>query len=113
MTHEALVAAAVALQPTLISRIEEGSTLRKLPDQTIADMKAAGFFKMLQPSRWGGLEVEPRTFFEVQWTLATACPSSAWVIGVVAVHAWQLAQQVLSHRLGRLDNCSFGHIPLF
>jgi hypothetical protein len=26
-------------------------------------MKEAGFFRMLQPKRWGGLEVHPNTFF--------------------------------------------------
>jgi len=45
---------------------------------------------MLQPSRWGALEVDPKTFFDVRMTVASACPSSAWVLGVVAVHAWQL-----------------------
>src|SRR5262249_38516935 len=28
---------------------------------------------------------------DVQMTIAAACPSSAWVLGVVAVHGWQLA----------------------
>jgi 3-hydroxy-9,10-secoandrosta-1,3,5(10)-triene-9,17-dione monooxygenase len=30
-------------------------------------------------------------FFDVQATIAAACPSTAWVLGVVGVHAWQLA----------------------
>ena len=30
-------------------------------------------------------------FFDVQMLIAAACGSSAWVLGVVAVHAWQLA----------------------
>jgi 3-hydroxy-9,10-secoandrosta-1,3,5(10)-triene-9,17-dione monooxygenase len=35
--------------------------------------------------------VDPKLFFEVQMTIAAACPSSAWVLGVVGVHNWQLA----------------------
>jgi len=46
---------------------------------------------MLQPERWGGFEVDPKTFFDVQMTIAKGCPSSAWVLGVIGVHAWQLA----------------------
>jgi 3-hydroxy-9,10-secoandrosta-1,3,5(10)-triene-9,17-dione monooxygenase len=46
---------------------------------------------MLQPSRWGGFEVDPKVFFDVQMTIASACASSAWVLGVVGVHNWQLA----------------------
>lgn len=90
-THDRLLERARAMVPTLTARAKEADRLRRLPDETIAAFKDAGFFRMLQPKRWGGLEVDPQTFFEVQATLARACPSSAWVLGVVAVHAWQLA----------------------
>ncbi len=89
--EDELRARAVALKPTLLARVPKADELRRIPDETIADFQAAGFFKMLQPSRWGGLELDPQTFFDVQMTVASACPSSAWVLGVVAVHAWQLA----------------------
>ena len=52
-----LVEAARALQPTLTERLREADQLRRVPDATIADFQAAGFFRMLQPSRWGGLVV--------------------------------------------------------
>ena len=86
-----LIEAARALAPALAERVAEADALRRVPDATIADFRDAGFFRMLQPARWGGLEVEPRTFFDVQMTIGAACASSAWVLGVVAVHAWQLA----------------------
>ena len=90
-THDRLVARAQALKPVLAARGPQADELRRVPDETIADFRDAGFFRMLQPARWGGLELDPRTFFDVQMTVASACPSSAWVLGVVAVHAWQLA----------------------
>jgi 3-hydroxy-9,10-secoandrosta-1,3,5(10)-triene-9,17-dione monooxygenase len=89
--ERALIAKAKELKPSLASRAAKADELRRVPEETITDFQEAGFFKMLQPSRWGGLEVDPRTFFDVQITVASACPSSAWVLGVVAVHAWQLA----------------------
>jgi 3-hydroxy-9,10-secoandrosta-1,3,5(10)-triene-9,17-dione monooxygenase len=90
-TAEEFLARAKALQPTLLERAPTAAELRRLPDETIADFKQAGFFRMLQPAKWGGYECDPNAFFDVQMTLAAACPSSAWVLGVVAVHAWQLA----------------------
>jgi 3-hydroxy-9,10-secoandrosta-1,3,5(10)-triene-9,17-dione monooxygenase len=90
-TQAGLVTRALALREALASRTAKADELRRIPDETIADFREAGFFKMLQPSRWGGLEVDPGTFFDVQMAVASACPSSAWVLGVVAVHAWQLA----------------------
>ena len=86
-----LVPNARALKAALTARIPQADELRRVPDETIADFRQAGFFRMLQPARWGGLEVDPQTFFDVQMTVASACPSSAWVLGVVAVHSWQLA----------------------
>jgi 3-hydroxy-9,10-secoandrosta-1,3,5(10)-triene-9,17-dione monooxygenase len=86
-----LLARARALVPTLAERAARTDALRRLPDETVDDLREAGFFRMLQPERWGGLEVHPRTFFDVQRTLASACPATAWVLGVVGVHAWQLA----------------------
>lgn len=89
-THDELVSRAQDLGPTLRDRLPEADELRRIPDQTIRDFHEAGFFRMLQPKRAGGFEVHPKTFFDVQMAIAKGCPSSAWVLGVVAVHAWQL-----------------------
>ncbi len=86
-----LRARAFALQPVLAERVPEADGLRRVPDATIADFRDAGFFRMLQPTRWGGYECDPQIFFDVQMSIGAACPSSAWVLGVLAVHAWQLA----------------------
>ena len=91
MTREELVAKAKALGPVLRERAAKTEADRTLPKETIRDFQEAGFFRILQPKRWGGYELDPQVFFEVQWTIAEACPSSAWVLGVVAVHAWQVA----------------------
>jgi len=88
--HEQLLGRAQGLVAALQARAAQADELRRVPDATIADFARSDFFRMLQPKRWGGLEVDPRTFFEVQISVAKACPSSAWVLGVLGVHAWQL-----------------------
>jgi 3-hydroxy-9,10-secoandrosta-1,3,5(10)-triene-9,17-dione monooxygenase len=90
-TRALLLARADALLPVLRERVAASEAARTISATTIADFHAAGFFRMLQPRRWGGLEVHPNTFFDVQIKIATAHPSAAWVLGVVAVHNWQLA----------------------
>lgn len=90
-TRAELVKRARELLPALAERVANGDELRRLPDDTVADFQRLGFFKILQPRRWGGFELDPQTLYEVQMTVAEACPSSAWVLGVVAVHSWQLA----------------------
>jgi len=64
---------------------------RVIPTETIQELKDAGFFRMMQPKRWGGYECHPVEFFDAAIEIASACPSTAWVLGVVAVHNWQLA----------------------
>jgi len=87
----ALLAHARELATQLTARLPQADELRRLPEDTIADFKRAGFFRILQPKRWGGLELDPQTFFDVQIEIARVCASSAWVLGVVGAHAWQLA----------------------
>jgi 3-hydroxy-9,10-secoandrosta-1,3,5(10)-triene-9,17-dione monooxygenase len=86
-----LRARAVAMAPALSERVTEAERLRRIPDATIAAFHDAGFFRMLQPARWGGFEHDPQVFYDVQTTVGAACASSAWVLGVLGVHAWQLA----------------------
>ncbi|MEO1272552.1 MAG: acyl-CoA dehydrogenase family protein [Myxococcota bacterium] len=79
------------MQPVLRERSARANASRRMLPETIAEMKDAGFFRILQPARYGGYEMDPQVFFQVQIALAAACPSTAWVLGVVGVHSWQLA----------------------
>jgi len=78
------------LVPVLAERAEQCERERNVPEATIREFQEAGFFRILQPARWGGMELDPQDFYDVQMTLAEGCMSSAWVLGVVAIHNWQL-----------------------
>ena len=77
--------------PTLAERSLEGRRRRRIPDETIADMQRAGFFRVLQPRRWGGYEMDLNTFYEVELALAEGDMSTAWIYGVSGVHPWFMA----------------------
>jgi 3-hydroxy-9,10-secoandrosta-1,3,5(10)-triene-9,17-dione monooxygenase len=91
VTPEILVQRARELAPILAQRAEAANEARMLPAETIADMKAAGFFEVLKPKKYGGYEMDPQVFYDVQMALAEGCMSTAWVYGVVGVHNWQIA----------------------
>jgi 3-hydroxy-9,10-secoandrosta-1,3,5(10)-triene-9,17-dione monooxygenase len=80
-----------ALAPILRERAFAAEQARRIPDETIADLKAAGLFRILQPAAYGGYECDPQVFMEVSMILGAACPSTGWVYAVVGVHNWQLA----------------------
>ncbi|MEP6784149.1 MAG: flavin-dependent monooxygenase [Sphingomonadales bacterium] len=86
-----LVARAQAMIPVLREREDGAIRSRQVPIETIVDFQQAGFFKILQPRRFGGYEMSPAVYCEVAKTLAEGCMGSAWVYGVVAVHNWQMA----------------------
>src|SRR6185436_5582887 len=67
---EQLLDRAAELGPVLDRRAAKASELRRIPDETIADFREAGFFRMLQPARYGGFELDPQRFFDVQIEIA-------------------------------------------
>jgi 3-hydroxy-9,10-secoandrosta-1,3,5(10)-triene-9,17-dione monooxygenase len=88
---ETLISRARAMLPVLKSRAETAAKECCIPADTIREMQQAGFFRVLQPKRWGGYEMDPQVFFDIQMALAEGCMSTAWVYGVVGVHPFQLA----------------------
>jgi 3-hydroxy-9,10-secoandrosta-1,3,5(10)-triene-9,17-dione monooxygenase len=86
-----MIDAARQLVPRLIERSASADRERRLPAETIADMQAAGLFRALQPKRWGGLELDLRTFYDSLITLAEGDMSTAWVYGVLGVAPWVVA----------------------
>jgi len=91
VSSQDLVKKAREMIPALKRRSEQATADRCLPTESIREMQEAGFFRVLQPKRYGGFELSPQTFFDIQMTLAEGCMSTAWVYGVVAVHPFQLA----------------------
>jgi 3-hydroxy-9,10-secoandrosta-1,3,5(10)-triene-9,17-dione monooxygenase len=90
-TIDELAARAEALLPRLQERAARAEELRRVPDETIEDFRQAGFFRLFQPRRYGGYELDyglPQ--IELGRRLGRACGSSAWVQSVVACHAWLL-----------------------
>lgn len=90
-TAEDLVARARVMIPILRERAGRCTAERNVPAETIADMQAAGFFRILQPRRWGGYEMHPNVFFDVQRLLAEGCMSTGWMYGVLGCHPYELA----------------------
>jgi 3-hydroxy-9,10-secoandrosta-1,3,5(10)-triene-9,17-dione monooxygenase len=52
----------------------------------------AGFYRVLQPRRYGGYEFDVPTFARLVIELARGCPGSAWALALGAGHALNVAQ---------------------
>ena len=88
---QAVVAGVRDLLPALRERAQEAEDARVVPAESVKALAETGFFRLLQPARFGGLEADPLTFLTAVRLVASACGSTGWVGSVLGVHPWQLA----------------------
>ena len=79
------------LLPALRERADETERLRQVPDASVKELEETGFFRMLQPKRFDGLEGDPIDFFTAVSLIGSACGSTGWISSVLGVHPWQVA----------------------
>src|SRR5680860_1433496 len=79
------------LLPSFRDRADEAERLRQVPEQSVKELEETGFFRMLQPTRFDGLESDPVDFFTAVRLIASADGSTGWISSVLGVHPWQVA----------------------
>lgn len=84
------LARAAALRPALAQRALETESARRVAAATFEELQGAGLFRLLQPARVGGAELNIAALVEVSAELARGCAASAWVLANLASHHWML-----------------------
>ena len=85
-----LVALARDMVPDVRERALRTEERRRMTDETARAFAEAGFFRVLQPSRYGGFEMDYGTHTRLAAEIGRGCASSAWVLSVIASHSWLL-----------------------
>jgi 3-hydroxy-9,10-secoandrosta-1,3,5(10)-triene-9,17-dione monooxygenase len=88
--REELLRRTAALVPVLRQRAAQTEELRRLPDETVADLVEAQLMRTGVPLRYGGFDVDHTTMFELAFELGRACGATAWCYSLWAVHSWLL-----------------------
>lgn len=83
-----IVGAARELLPALRERAQQTEIARRLSTQMSEAFGKAGFFRLMQPARYGGYEYGFTAFIDVITELGRGCTSSAWCAAIGAVHQW-------------------------
>lgn len=86
-TDAELIERARAMRADLLERQHEAEELTHYSDEVHQQFLANRFYDMFVPKRYGGLEVAPKTFFEVCKELARGDMGSAWCFTLAANHA--------------------------
>ena len=82
---------AEALVPTLRERATQAEGERTLPADTERLLHQAGLFRIMQPRRLGGAELDYVSLIDAGDILARGDASVAWVVSNLASHHWMLA----------------------
>jgi alkylation response protein AidB-like acyl-CoA dehydrogenase len=85
---EKIVACATELVPMLRARAQRTEQERRVSEETTRAFHDAGFFKLMQPARYGGYEYGFTAFIDVVSELARGCTSSSWGCSLGAIHQW-------------------------
>jgi 3-hydroxy-9,10-secoandrosta-1,3,5(10)-triene-9,17-dione monooxygenase len=84
------LALAAKLTPTFGARALEAERDCRVPAESLSELHAAALFRLLQPARIGGAELDIGALVEVSAELARGCASTAWVFANLASHHWML-----------------------
>jgi 3-hydroxy-9,10-secoandrosta-1,3,5(10)-triene-9,17-dione monooxygenase len=85
-----MIARARSLLPQLRERAARTEELRHLPPETERDLHDTGLFRMLQPKRIGGAELDYVALIDCADLLGQADASVAWNLANLASHHWML-----------------------
>jgi 3-hydroxy-9,10-secoandrosta-1,3,5(10)-triene-9,17-dione monooxygenase len=91
LTPEEMIRRATAMRPTLRARQAACEANGAILSETNDDFIRAGFYRIIQPRRFGGYEFDMVTFLKVMIEIARGCPSSGWVLALTAGHPLLLA----------------------
>jgi 3-hydroxy-9,10-secoandrosta-1,3,5(10)-triene-9,17-dione monooxygenase len=89
--EERLLSRARDLRPWLRAAQEETERSTRYSAELHEQFLADGFYQILQPRRFGGLELGLSAFYRVIIEIARGCPSTAWCLCLGAEHVLQIA----------------------
>jgi 3-hydroxy-9,10-secoandrosta-1,3,5(10)-triene-9,17-dione monooxygenase len=90
-TYATMVARARALVPCLRERASRTEEMRRLPPETERELHEAGLFRIVQPKRVGGSELDYVALVDCAEGIGEADASAAWNFANLASHHWMLA----------------------
>jgi 3-hydroxy-9,10-secoandrosta-1,3,5(10)-triene-9,17-dione monooxygenase len=87
---EELVERATSLIPLLRNAAPAAEKARRVPQESLDALSAAGIFKMTAPKIYGGVEADFQTQCNVLAEIARGCPSTSWVATIYSAMSWMV-----------------------
>ncbi|MEO7241468.1 MAG: acyl-CoA dehydrogenase family protein [Variovorax sp.] len=85
-----LIDAARAMVPYLHQKAQATEQARRVSEEATYKFREAGFFRLMQPARYGGYEYGFTAFYDIVSELGRGCTASSWGCSLGAIHQWML-----------------------
>jgi 3-hydroxy-9,10-secoandrosta-1,3,5(10)-triene-9,17-dione monooxygenase len=86
-----MVARADAFRARLLAEQAATEARSYYSEELHEDFRDAGFYRLLTPRRYGGLELDLPTFYRVVASISRGCASTGWMLALGTAHSLQLA----------------------
>ena len=106
ISAESLYEAAEGFVPEIRKRALKMERSRRLDDELVDAMDAAGLFSVIVPKRWGGAGLGPREVNRISEILGSADCSTAWVSTFFILHNWFLCRFPMEVQQQLYKDCS-------
>jgi len=91
VTAAEMVARADAFRPRLLEEQAATEARGYYSQELHEEFREAGFYRLLTPRRYGGLELDLPTFYRVVTSISRGCASTGWMLALGTAHSLQLA----------------------
>jgi alkylation response protein AidB-like acyl-CoA dehydrogenase len=86
LTPQKIIAATQALKPRLAAMARQAEAQRRPIDELWDELRRSGYFYMLVPKKYGGLEADIDDVIDASLPIAEGCGSTGWVAMFALVH---------------------------
>src|SRR5215475_787033 len=88
LTAAEIIRRAAALKPMIRAQADESERRGTYSDELHQEFLKAGFYRMVQPRRFGGYEFDLPTFWRAMVEISTGDPGTGWGLTLGSHHAW-------------------------
>ncbi len=106
MTLDSLLERAHGIAQMAAERAQAIEQQRRLPEDLMHAMRDSGLLRILQPTHWGGYELDLGTFVQVATEIAKGDTSTGWVFCILGIHNFWIGyvEPELQHEIWGKDS---------
>lgn len=104
VTAAELVEKARSFVPRLRERAKETEEIRRIPEETIKELKESGLFYILRSKRYGGYQTNMRTYTDIVTEISRGCGSTGWIVALCCLRELMISESFCEKHMMKFMN---------